>query len=178
VSRVRLYLDVDGVINAWYAGSVWVDSPLQEGIAAAGGYNYRIKWSADMVSALSQLDVDLCWATTWVGAAPTTLAPLIGYGMDSRYLRPLSGKVSFPSIYWKEAAIREEQLRDPSPFIWIDDEIGWDQQIIASSLGGLAISPDHQFGITPADIGLMQEYIDTYIELEEEYLDRLSGAEE
>lgn len=158
----RLYTDVDGVINADMPHLSWPADTVAVGTASAGGqYQYRIRWSTDMLAALSELPVERVWATTWVGAAPTGLADLIGYGKGDRFLVPLNGReVSFPSIIWKGAAIRAEQAEDPSPFIWVDDEIGPYQHMIAHELGGLALSIDAARGITPENIEDMILYIE------------------
>lgn len=158
----RLYTDVDGVINADMPQLSWPADTVAVGAADAGGLTYyRIRWSPDMLAALSELPVERVWATTWVGAAPTGLADLIGYGKDDRFLTPVGGgPVTFPSIIWKGAAIRADQAEDPSPFIWVDDEIGPYQHMIAHELGGLALSIDAARGITPENIEDMILYIE------------------
>lgn len=166
--KVRLYLDVDGVINAHKADARWAGSRIRRGRAGPNpdpAYKYVIQWSKDLVDALKGLDVELVWTTTWVGHAPTEIAPLIGYGYNARWLEP-EGGVTFPSILWKNVLVWRDQQTDPSPYIWIDDELG-DLPMLrvmgADDLDhsrGLLISPNPRYGITPDDILDMKKYIE------------------
>ncbi len=176
-TRPRLYLDVDNVLNASKAARKWrtegdaPDSGYGRGFAVSwdtasqGGWSsmptrYRMTWSLKLIEALKALetdyDVEIVWCTTWCHDAPKSVGPLMGLGMHHRVLEPLNGVVDFPSINWKLEAVREDQLANPSPYIWIDDEV-WDlgPERLLSSLPGdpldryLLIGPDGPWGITP-----------------------------
>ncbi|MGL4999432.1 MAG: hypothetical protein ACRC5T_10730 [Cetobacterium sp.] len=160
--NTRLYLDVDGVINAWYAHLRWPEDSIENQIAQVGRGNYKIIWSRDMIAELSSLNLDLHWATTWQGAANETLAPMIEFGADSPVIRPPRGEeVSFPSIFWKFESIQADQEVNPGPFVWIDDEITITHMHWAKENGGLAIAPVADYGITPDILATIKEYLAT-----------------
>lgn len=149
-AKPRLYLDVDGVLNASHAARRWrtedeaPDSGYGRGFATSYENNgqgelavgwsdyrvakeqtYRITWSTKLIEALKSLDVEIVWCTTWCDDANRSVGPLVGLGGDHRVLYPRGGVVTFPSIYWKSEAVCADQEESPSPFIWIDDEV-WD----------------------------------------------------
>lgn len=180
MAKVRLYEDIDGCLNADFNAMKWrrPDDTVDAGFMQNWGLwrhfddgtpftefhtprKYRMRWNSRLIDALNTLDVEYVWATTWRTSAPG-IGELMGliHG-PQRVLHPLSGMTTFPSIEWKYDAILLEQERSPSRFIAVDDE--W-QDVPAyadalESLGGLVISPDFNFGITPADIEKMREYI-------------------
>lgn len=158
--RPQLYLDVDGVVNAQYTPKAW--GGRQKGHATTEGYTYPISWAPGMIDALRSLDLDLVWTTTWRDDAVASIAPLVGWGTDGRVLHPnLNPKAltTFPSIEWKALAVAADQRENPTPFIWCDDEI-WAYEInLARELGGLAIPVDHNTGITPQNVDMMQDYL-------------------
>jgi hypothetical protein len=164
--RTRLYLDVDGVINARYADRAW-DGIIHKGNATAEGYSYRILWSPTMLTALSELDLEIVWATTWRNDAPASLARILNFGKDFRVLHPdldPSARSTFPSIEWKLRSIVADQERDPSPFVWLDDEIDHTESRVASAAGGLALGVDSNFGVGPAHIAVISSYIEAHRE--------------
>lgn len=163
-TRVRIYQDVDGVLNAQMPYG-W--GRLQNGHAKTNGTEYRIRWAPNMVTQLDLLDADRVWATTWCEDAEASIRPLLGLSPAERVLMPLSGVVTFPSVDWKIEAIVEDQLANPSPFIWLEDE-AWDPFTldpelvpgkIASDLGGYVPLINSRLGITPKHMDEMQEYI-------------------
>jgi hypothetical protein len=162
MDKVRLYLDVDGVINAQMPFG-W--GRLQRQHVVADESTYRIRWAPRMVEALGALDLEIVWLTSWRQWGPLSIAPAIGLGADSRVLHPNGDPdAKTPqdnSIYWKIEQLEADQSASPSRFIWVDDEIN-DEPMIrlrAENLGGLAISANDLIGITPKNIEQMQEYI-------------------
>ena len=164
--KVRLYLDVDGVINASSPQLGWIPvddiESVSEGIAVVGGQSYRIRWSPQLIQALLELDVDIVWTTTWRDSAVLSLGPLVGLKPEYRVLHPISGVTTFPSIFWKEESIRAEQYNNPSPFIHFDDEIDFWLADREAKMGGLAISPDPNIGITAEHIQQAIAYIEAH----------------
>jgi len=144
----RLYLDVDGVINAQMPYG-W--GKLAKGKAAG----WRIRWAPRMIDALAAMDVELVWTTTWRDEAVTELAPLIGWGGHGRVLHPLDGDLIWPSIDWKFDAVRADQIGNPSPYIWLDDEL----EAQHKRHGGLVVTVPSVTGISPRLIDLMNTYI-------------------
>lgn len=189
LAKPRLYLDVDNVLNARKAARKWrtegdaPDSGYGRGFAISwdtgtgGGWNsymptqYRMVWSVKLIEALKALEkehnVEIVWCTTWCDDAPKSVGPLMGLGASHRVLHPLNGVVSFPSIEWKLESVREDQLANPSPYIWIDDEV-WDlgiDRLISSLPGGkddryLLIGPQGPWGITPQNMKEIHSFLE------------------
>lgn len=158
----NLHLDVDGVINADYPQ--W-DQPRSEGHAYSNGQAWVIHWSPAMVEALSALDLNLIWTTTWEADAPRSIGPLIGYGESGSVLYPIQGttyrRFRDASMVWKYEAMRAMYPEDSAQrFVWLDDEITNEQIEWAASVGGLAISIDPDRGIQRSDIEKIKEYLD------------------
>lgn len=152
-AKTRLYLDVDGVINAQMPFG-W--GRLQNGHAAG----YKIRWAPRMVEALAELDVDLCWATTWKQHAATEIGPLISFGEGARHLIEIANPYGDSygwSIDWKFPAVIDDQYWKPSPFIWLDDEI--EQKHIDQFPHALVLPINPRTGISPKDVEQMREYV-------------------
>lgn len=158
--KTKLYLDVDGVINAWEAHKVWDEATIRKGVAGAEGFAYDIIWSQQMVDELFSLDLDLIWTTTWRQHARLAISPLIGYGEEAPYLTNSMAVSPYePSITWKVEEVIAHQKNNPSKFVWIDDEIDYVHKNAVKSLGGLLITPTPDIGITPSHIELIKNYI-------------------
>ncbi len=164
--RPKIFLDVDGVINAQAANYEYGLDPmgwrhLDQGIATTPeGNRYRITWAPEMIAELNKLDVDIVWTTTWTTGAETQIAPLVGLELPSRVLVPLNNEpVSFPSINWKLEAVVDDQTTAPGPAIWLDDELSIAQMDVAEPLGILSIRVDCTSGIRPEDIDRIKQYI-------------------
>lgn len=185
MAKVRVYEDIDGCLNASYNAREWrkegdVD---QVGYQRAwvhpefddrgervgpGGVKFQMEWNDRLIDALNSLDVEFVWATTWRADALKVGQVMKLIHHPQRILHPLDGMTTFPSIHWKYDAIIAEQEASPSPFIAVDDEWGHVHPNIWKSLtdlGGLVISPEFNFGITPGHIDQMRMYIDKHSEL-------------
>jgi hypothetical protein len=166
-SRVRLYLDIDGVLNAWHSQLAWPDSTIKNAEVPVDidGYSrfVTLEWAADLIDALAKLDVELVWATTWTTEAPTVAAGAFGFGQGQRFLTPGNGRLSFPSIAWKEQAVMADQLANPSSFIWVDDELTERHVERVTGIFGeraLVVCSDHGTGLAPLQIALMSAFAD------------------
>lgn len=177
---VRLYQDVDGCLNAFRSSYAWgevgEEGPcgelsgdafvyhLEDGTRDSDGtpVRFAMRWNSRLIDALNSLDVELVWATTWREDA-RGVGTLMGLNHENiRVLHPLGGKTTFPSIEWKYEALVAEQQRDPSPFIWVDDEIvdlPRAAREVIHQLGGLTISPDPAYGVTPRHVEEMRQYL-------------------
>lgn len=162
MSRARLYLDVDGVINASQAMG-W--GKLKKGPARSGGMTWRITWAPAMIEELRQLDVELVWTTTWRDDALKSIAPLIGWGEHGRVLHPIAPPGNQPSIYWKVVSVAQDQRESKTPFIWIDDEL---TDLEPHEFVGLTprptallLSPNPLTGISPRHISKIKNWLDS-----------------
>lgn len=145
----RLFLDVDGVINA--------QMPYGWGKLSSGNrQGYRISWAPGMVDALASLPLDLTWCTTWTDKAASDIGGLIGWGTEAGYI-PSADEWSY-SIDWKFPAVMAEHV-EGQKFVWIDDELEPNMIAWAESVGGLAIKTNPLVGITPQQIERIVGYL-------------------
>lgn len=158
MSRARLYLDVDGVLNA--------DMPYgwdKEQRHQAKVCGYTIRWAGDLIERINALDVDIWWATTWRSSAVEYLEyhiPIKSVGVIHPGLNP-DAPLIWPSIAWKTEAILMHQAESPSRFIHADDEI-YDVESWASTvfdIGGLPICPESWRGLSPKELERMENYL-------------------
>lgn len=173
MAKARLYLDVDGVLNL-FGASRWPSSEVKSGVATLvhdgfgqviqeGGWaasanpSYRINWAPELVDALNELDVELVWLTTWCHNASDLIAPMLGLTLESRVLEPVTGQVSFPSIFWKVISLVEDLKDFDGQAIWIDDEPN--PTDFTTPEGVLRIQPDPQFGLSPVDLDMIHAYL-------------------
>lgn len=148
----RLFLDVDGVINASMPQG-W--GKTQVGMARG----FRIHWAPAMIKALFDAKMSLTWATTWREYAPAEIAPLIGRGRNAEWLNPSDEtRMMDWSIYWKFDAMQAEEISEP--FVWIDDEITEVHVNSARDNGGFAFAPNPRTGISPMDIIKINAYLE------------------
>lgn len=156
----KLFLDVDGVVNAIAPHSAWSDYttfPLQ------GAVNNRINYSPDMLRRLADYDMTLHWTTAWEEAAPQVLAPMIGFGENRPWLSPLNGIMDYPTILWKREAVEAHVKHDPCRFVWMDDEMRLEDMEWAQRHNGLAIRPPTAHGITRPQIALIAQFLESPI---------------
>lgn len=160
MTTTKLYLDVDGVINVFPKhGRNKTGWEFLSQTTAAG---FRITWSEEMLERLTALGMELVWTTTWQEYAPRELAPKIDFGVGSRWLSPPPGFiVSYPTIDWKYAAVKLDQIENPSPFVWIDDEMERVHRVWAAANGGLALRTYETQGITPQMIEAISNFLDS-----------------
>lgn len=179
----RIYIDVDGVLNAWpgddadLATSGWGKDSWNFDVI----YGYGITWSDELVSelnALQELGVEFRWLTTWCELAQQHIAP--GLGLEGGAFWPLAGGVlsDFHSSanrvgeqrysWWKQATIINDLTKDPADkVVWIDDDHSyynshrtpWTSERVA---GGelLTVVPYTPVGVTPADIKEIRAFLE------------------
>lgn len=174
---MKLYLDIDGVLNAAHNRLSWGDDGRRIGNAVGGlsddgkplpperHRKFRMMWSDTLIQELNKLDVEIAFATTWRTDGRDSVAPLMGLNIPDNpfVLLPLNGTLSFPSINWKYDAMRERYAVDNTErFIWIDDELSdlnWDSRVSAHFPHALLISPDPNVGISKNHIQRIKEYL-------------------
>lgn len=162
----RIYLDIDGVINAPYARKVWPEDRIRKGSALGEGHAYKIVWSPAMVKELNETDTEIVIASTWREDAILSIMPLVGLRRPVRVLHPNGDRLAettYPTMEWKIPAVRQDIIDNPplDGFIHIDDELDnhptWMEEI--RKIGGLVIAPAHSTGITSRLLDIMREYI-------------------
>lgn len=160
----RLYLDVDGVLNAvtrrvpdWG----WERQQTEE----VNGY--PINWSPDLIDVLNRVSktpgLGVYWLTTWCDDAPTMLAPVLG--LDGAewpvvgYEHWRDSRSGLP--WWKHLAIVEHLAGFDGGVLWIDDDHGVDSVCRAWLAGQpqvLAMAPATSVGITRAEAELIERF--------------------
>jgi len=177
----RLYLDVDGVLSAdlnyvpWKregsARGEFKSSYNELGVRLFGGEHYTARWNEEMIENLNlildEFLVDLVMLTTWRQDAVDSIIPLMGIeAYRVRVLHPVDSLTIYPSIDWKIEALRADQEASPGVFMWVDDELNdlpkdeWIGIEEAYNPRPLLISPSMNYGITPAHIKLMWNYLE------------------
>lgn len=170
--RPRLFLDIDGVINAphppWPSTTTFTVSDHR-----GAGYvvNYAITAATAMVAEIDQLradhDVELVILSTWLEnpAMVIQLAAALNALHGPRLLaippRKLGG---YRSSLWKRTALLEDLSQNlPSAFVWIDDDetpLHGDFVRQAYDLPALMIGPDPEHGVTPGDLVSMRRFLE------------------
>lgn len=165
--RTRLYLDVDGVINAPLIAATWASSRRRSTMVNLGGglmATCRLDLAPAQIRALDALiaahDLELVWLTTWNEGD--------GIRKLERKLEGLAGgrRLGVPREEtrgtWKKDALIADQERAPSPYIWIDDiEVGaWGAEVDAAvSAPHLHIATDPDRGLTRAQLDEVAEFV-------------------
>jgi hypothetical protein len=123
MSRPLLFLDVDGPLNPYAAqperrpaGYTTIRVPR-----GAGTRPLRVWLNPQHGPELLRLDLELCWATTWMADANRWIGPVLGlpelpyvdFG-DALFRERPDG------VHWKTAPLVE--YADGRPFVWVDDE--------------------------------------------------------
>jgi hypothetical protein len=178
--KVRLLLDVDGVLNALSSvdnpGDFWTDCRVD----VVDGYS--IAWSPSVVAFVRDLHdrgVDVQWLTTWGRRANEQLRatldlpelPVLGERGDG-----------VEDTWWKLVLIQAVHQSDGVPFVWIDDEIDYDQEAI-EWLGTLppgrflAVTPDSMTGIDPCDIERVNAFVDRWLDRPSDLAGESDGSE-
>jgi hypothetical protein len=163
--RVRLLLDVDGVLNALSdsdSPGMWTDWRFD----MVNGF--AITWSptvARFIRTLSGQGVDVQWLTTWGHKANDFLCavldlpqfPVVGeYGYDSG-----------PS-WWKLGPAQALYQLDPVPFVWIDDDLGYDFEAVEwlatlPADSHLAVTPDSFTGLDSAHVDRISAFVSRWL---------------
>ncbi|MFS0885126.1 HAD domain-containing protein [Aeromicrobium sp. 179-A 4D2 NHS] len=120
MANVRLYLDVDGVINAWspFGDFTSGDDRYRRARAAGTVVTYR-PVVVDAINTLSRSGVEVLWLTTWKEQDRAELTRALGFEQFRGLTREQEN-----GLWWKTAAILNDfEQRGPAPFIWADDDL-------------------------------------------------------
>jgi hypothetical protein len=172
--RPHLFLDVDGVLNAFELGlssgtEMFDDFDVHEvEFEFEAGYprTFIVCLSPTMGARIAQLAVDIHWVTTWEHRADSAIAPLCGLPRGLPVLSPLDEAEEW-DLDWKFLAVRRSVERDPRPFVWIDDDIDYfrDGPVTARewaaslSLPSLLIAPGGETGLLPQQLDAVEDFV-------------------
>lgn len=160
----RLYLDVDGVLNAVTLGTPswgW-ERHRRERING-----FPITWSPDLVDLLNELTstpgLATYWLTTWCHDAPRILAPAIGLnGADWPVVGYEHWRAATGLPWWKHRAIVDHLDGFDGPVLWIDDDHGCDaasRAWLAGQAQVLAMAPHSRVGISRDEAEIVQRFV-------------------
>lgn len=162
----RIYIDVDGVLNAVSLSAPAWGWGAHSDVRVEG---MPIRWSPELVAALNEVTasnaVETFWLTTWEHDAPKHLAPAIGLkgehwpvvGTEQHYSKELAGG------WWKLAALRDHIADFGGPVLWIDDDIRFDppaREWLGDNLHVVAMSPRTELGITRHQMEIVRRFVD------------------
>jgi len=167
-----LYLDVDGVLNAFDFDArlaTFNDFEEQE-VTVDSGSGFRmtfdVRLSRNMGDRVAALSAEIVWATTWEHHADVVVAPLCGIPRGLRFLaRPTS--TTHADGAWKFDEVRLAVVEKMQPFVWIDDDIDsfrhgsesarqWAESL---PILNLLIAPDPRTGLTHGDLEAIEEFL-------------------
>jgi hypothetical protein len=187
MTTTRLYLDVDGVINAIPAAqdrverTGWSDWD-STWVGLDNGGRYWITWALGFLDALHTIDkrddVEIVWLTTWRTAAVTKLSPALGINGTHWHVadddvvdRVAHGYMpmgfSDYGWWWKASAIAGHLDKNPvDQVVWLDD----DHNVFSDAVkfvhdrfqdtDFLMITPDTRYGVTQEDVARITNFID------------------
>ncbi len=175
-----LFLDVDGVLNAFGAWElVDASGPLSRGnvrppegfrAARADGYELLLRPEhAQWVQRLSRR-FEMVWATMWQDRAPAALAPVLGFGADWPWVDFAAhrgftidqrtgigvGGYKFPGVV---------ATAGDRPMVWIDDDLEpaiyeWAADRSAGGIPTLLVQPWPAQGWTYAELEAVEAFAD------------------
>jgi hypothetical protein len=168
--QVRLYLDIDGVVNA--DAPLWGDSAtvtVKENHGAGYISLHQVTFSPEMVQTLDSLrgefDFELVILSTWLEDA--LISKLVGkiHALDGGRWLPIprrAGRAQELPYRWKLDALRTDMRDDNSPFIWIDDdEVGLHSAEVRASIAApaLLIAPNPVHGLNRTHLAEIREFL-------------------
>ena len=167
---VKLFLDVDGVIapyanrDAEHRESLFVSVPSR--FDGRPPRTYTLTYSPSVIAELELLIVDfrldLVFLSTWnANHAIQLLVEKLGAFQHFRALPiPLPRMSGYPKR-WKVEALVRDLRKSPSPFIWIDDEIGTQRKEARNAfpVPSLIIQPESVDGLTNEHLSSMRQFL-------------------
>lgn len=163
----RIYLDVDGVINAVSYAPPTEATGLGDW-KTGKALGYTIQWSQEVIDFLNDLatreDVEIVWLTTWMDHAATDLVELTGInGADWYVLKTDDMHHSFGN-WWKYDIIVPHLDENPvDKVIWIDDDLDYMHRLVEDfvmSRGIHTLSPHTSAGLTRGYLDAIMEIVD------------------
>jgi hypothetical protein len=170
-----LYLDWDGVVNFFGSrtqhnkrsglghlrrGSA-VGTILRNG--AEEPHLYSLNWSAELLRKLAALPLEVVFLSTWRNRFPDLLRAT-QWDLDSYRILDWKDGPEGQEHSGKVPALLLDQVNDPRPFIWADDEahsfLTDDHRALMSSVPHLLLAPDENIGLTGDDYRSMVSFLE------------------
>ena len=152
-----LLLDVDGVLNASKAG--WSRAP-KRGFAHAEGVSWTMRWEPKVIDKIAELnrrpDLEVIWATTWVGHTD---------GLERLFGLPhlLSAGSRAMSVEDKQQAALNVLAYPQAKLIWVDDVAiptsGDLYDKLTQDGRSLLIAPNPSRGLRPGDFDKIDAFV-------------------
>jgi len=166
---MHIFLDVDGVIAPWEPidTRTSLDDEHVDFRLCLAGFNdaHLISVGPHTRDWVQRIAHHIVWATTWCLCVEDTIVPTFGLppglpnvGYDRLSATPQWGscgkRLAIDS--WRTAGAHEH-----TPFIWIDDDLGWRDRSWAKSTGvaHLLVRPRPNSGIEQSHIGAIDAFI-------------------
>ena len=163
MTRARLYLDIDGCVNA--DALTWGDREAATiRVRYGGGFGMleQITYSRAQLAAIETLrgefDVEVIILSTWLEDGHIhQLQKKLGALHGARWLPipPREGPTQELPDGWKLAALLADHAEHPGPFIWVDDdEVPVHGGAVAAAVSEpvLLLAPNSSLGLTPAHL--------------------------
>lgn len=170
-TQTRLYLDVDGAINADEPPFTDVKSTRVQ-IEYGGGMMSRmpLTWAPEVVAELDALrdefNVELVWLSTWneMHASMTRLAPALDGLFGGRAIMDIDAiSADRGRGWWKAQSIIADQDMSPAPYIWVDDEaVMAHGGMVADATAGvpsLTLTTVYEHGIERLHLAQMRSFL-------------------
>lgn len=170
--KARLYLDVDGVLNATHPQHDDVKTfqfPTNKGNGLV--VTDTVVYSPFVVSELDRFreeyNVELVWLTTW---SENLEVLKLGNHLDAlKGGRVLHGVIDRTVTTdrawtaWKAKALLDDQKDDETPFVWVDDEAikfhGETVNLETDSTAKLFVEPRPYWGLTKTNLKAMEAFL-------------------
>lgn len=174
--RPILVCDVDGCLNPCPFNPTttrdWVWEPQFTSDEPSGSFPLNL--SREMADAITALNCDLRWLTTWGHHAHRNMGARFGWPQYPVAAGPGDPGLVLPFGYWKHTSLWKPRavfdlLAEPGPpVVWIDDDIRGYLDINYEDLLGreldphdrlLAVAPVYDTGITRMHLEMVREWL-------------------
>ena len=159
--RPLLLLDFDGPLNPYRAREIPAGYERHEIVEGDKTWAVLLNQQHGVeLNALAEV-FDLVWATSWEHGA-------------NRLLGPRLGLPELPVIVWPAqesiARVRRGSWKTPyvaewvgdRPFVWVDDEVGPDDQAFFAEAHQLAHGVDPRIGLTAGDFAAIRDWANSF----------------
>jgi hypothetical protein len=153
--RPCLLLDFDGPLNPYRAAEP--PPGYARHVIVEGERTWRILLNAQHGAALRRLAerCDLVWATSWEQGANRLLSPLLG--LPELPVIPWPDRTPVLGGSWKTPYVA--RWVGDRPFVWVDDEVGAEDQAAFRGRNQLVFPVDARTGLTDGDLSRLRKIL-------------------